>query len=111
MPRIPTTAGKVIPERKRRMDFIEEPNRIYAVDDAGKTVALVTFPDCSDRTVEINHTFVDDTLRGQGIAAQLLEAVTAKLRKENRKAYPSCSYAVKWFQTHPDAADVLADRR
>ena len=92
------------------MDFIYQPNRIYAVNEAGKLVAEVIFPGRSEKTVEITHTFVDDSLRGQGIAGQLLEAVAAKLRSEHKKAYPSCPYAVKWFESHPEAKDVYAEK-
>ncbi len=91
------------------MDFIEESNRIYSADGTGKMIALVTFPDRSIHVAEINHTFVDDSLRGQGVAGQLMQAVVEKLRKEHKKAYPSCSYAIKWFSTHPEAADVYTN--
>lgn len=88
------------------MDWIEQDYRIFAVDETGKTVAAVSFPARSDRIVEINHTFVDDSLRGQGIAGQLMNAAVEKLRRENKKAFPTCSYAIKWFQSHPEANDV-----
>lgn len=92
------------------MDFIYQPNRIYSVNETGKVVAEVIFPGRSEKAVEITHTFVDDSLRGQGIAGQLMQAVTEELRREKKKAYPSCSYAVKWFETHPEAADILAEQ-
>ena len=93
-------------ERNFIMDFIYQPNRIYAADETGKVVAEVTFPSRSENVVEITHTFVDDSLRGQGIAGQLMAAVVEKLRNEQKKAFLSCSYAVKWFESHPEAADV-----
>jgi hypothetical protein len=96
------------------MDFIEQPNRIYAVNGSGTPVASISFPNRSNtespvQLVEINHTFVDDSLRGQGVASKLVEAAVAKLRREHKKAYVTCSYAQKWFQNHPEAADVLAE--
>ncbi|MDR3552214.1 MAG: GNAT family N-acetyltransferase [Clostridia bacterium] len=91
------------------MNFIFEENRIYLKDSAGKTVAEVNFPDIADGVVNIDHTFVDESLRGQGIAGQLLAAAAEKLRKENRKAYPTCSFAVKWFGSHPDYADIRVE--
>ena len=93
------------------MDFIYQPNRIYAVNETGKVIAEVTFPGRSETTVEVTHTFVDDSLRGQGIAGQLMEAVVSKLRDEHKKAYPSCPYAVKWFEAHPEATDIFTDKR
>lgn len=89
------------------MNFITENNRIYANDENGKLIAEVTFPEAAENRVDINHTFVDDSLRGQGVAGQLLELAVKELRASGRKATASCSYAVKWFEKHPEEADLL----
>lgn len=91
------------------MNFIYQPNRIYAVDETGRLIAEITFPGRSGRVVEITHTFVDDSLRGQGIAGKMMEALAQKLRSENKKAVPVCSYAVRWFETHSEASDLRAE--
>lgn len=88
------------------MEFRCEPDRIFAADEAGKLLAEVTFPEREGVAV-INHTFVDGSLRGQGIAGQLLQAAADTLRREGRKARPTCSYAVHWFETHPEEQDLL----
>lgn len=97
------------------MDFIYESNRIYKTDDNNKVIAEVTYPSISDTkasnaTVNINHTFVDYSLRGQGIAGQLMEAVATKLREENKKAILTCSYAIGWFEKHTEYTDIIANR-
>jgi predicted GNAT family acetyltransferase len=91
------------------MEFINEGNRIYMNDESGKMLAEVTFPAIADNVVNINHTYVDDSLRGQGIADKLLTAVVVLVQKENKKVYPTCSYAVKWFERHTEYADLLTD--
>ena len=68
----------------------------------------ITFPVCGPETVVIDHTWVDPSLRGQGTAGQLMQAVVDKLRADGRKAQATCSYARGWFAKHPEAADVLA---
>ncbi len=88
------------------MNFIYEENRIYAKDETGATIAEVTFSNVSDNVVNINHTFVDDSLRGHGIAGSLLKAAAETLRLKDKRAYPTCSYAVKWFEAHPDYSDI-----
>ena len=92
------------------MDFIYEDNRIYAKDEFGATIAEVTFPNISKSIVNLNHTFVDDSLRGRGIAGSLLKAAAKTLREKHKKAYLTCSYAVKWCEAHPDYADVFSDQ-
>lgn len=88
------------------MEFRKESGRIFATDETGKLLAEVTFPEREGVAV-INHTFVDDSLRGQGVAGQLLRAVADALRQDGRKARATCSYAIRWFQTHPEEQDLL----
>ena len=87
--------------------FIEEKNRIYMEDEKGRVIAEITYPDVDEDTVNINHTFVDDSLRGQGIAGQLVEAAAVKAEKENKKIIPTCSYAIHWFEKHQEYASLL----
>lgn len=89
------------------MNFIYEQNRVYLTNASGKMIAQVTFPAVDGGTVNIDHTFVDDTLRGQGMAGKLMEAAARHLRETGRHAVLSCSYAVKWFGQHPEYADVI----
>lgn len=56
-----------------------------------------------------DHTFVPDSMRGQGIAARLTDALIAAARHEGWKVIPRCSYVVTAFRRHPDWNDVLAD--
>lgn len=90
------------------MDFQKEPGRIFALDKSGKTLAEVTFPTKEDGVAEIDHTFVDPSLRGHGIADQLLHEAAETLRQEGKKARLVCSYAVTWFENHTEYRDLLA---
>lgn len=90
------------------MEFQYENNRIYLENGEGKLIAEVTFPTIKDQLVNINHTFVDDSLRGQGIAGKLMEAVAEKLVKENQKAVLTCSYAVRWFEKNTQYEDIIS---
>ncbi len=91
------------------MDFIIEDERIYKEDSDGKLLAEVLFPDNEDGTVTITHTFVDASLRGQGIADKLLKTVVSELSRNNKKAIPLCPYADKWFEKHPKHSNLLAN--
>ena len=84
------------------MDFIIAQNRIYKQDEHGKLLAELLFPDVNEGIVAITHTFVDGSLRGQGIADQLLMALVAELQMQGKQAKAVCSYAVKWFEKHPE---------
>lgn len=92
------------------MDFIHDENKIYLNDSNDHMVAVVTFPKVKDNLVTIDHTFVDNSLRGQGIAGQLMEEAVKHFREHGLTAKLSCSYAVKWFGEHPECADVVEKR-
>ena len=89
------------------MNFIYTPNKIALYHSDSNLLAEVTFPDVDDNTVNINHTFVDDSLRGQGVAGQLMKAAADHLRSEGKKAVLTCSYAITWFEKHPEYQDLL----
>ena len=81
---------------------------VLYTNQEGDVLAEVTFPEVESGVVDINHTFVDDSLRGQGIAGKLLEQAAQELSETGRKARLSCSYAAKWFENHPEWADLVA---
>lgn len=88
------------------MPFVTESNRIY-YEQEGRTLAEITFPALDDTTVNIDHTFVDECLRGQGVAGRLMELAAAELERTGRKAVATCSYARRWLENHPDQAEKL----
>ena len=83
-------------------------NAILCISDEGVMLAEVTFPAEDDNVVNIDHTFVDESLRGQGVAGKMLAQLAQELEETGRKARPTCSYAVSWFEKHPERADLLA---
>lgn len=90
------------------MDFIHNLNQIAVYDSKNQLIAEVTFPDLDTGIVNIDHTFVDESLRGQGVAGQLMEEAAKEIRSQNKKARLTCSYSVKWFQSHSEYQDILS---
>lgn len=99
------------------MTFTHYQNKIVLYNDSDQVLAEVTFPNVNldsdnceklERIVDVNHTFVDSSLRGQGIAQQLMLALAKQLQKENKKAILTCSYAKKWFADHPEYQELVA---
>jgi len=81
------------------MNFIKEPNRIYLTDETGKTIAEITFEEIEKGIYNIDHTFVDESLRGQGIASKLVEEAVKEIEAKGGKVEATCSYAKKWLKT------------
>lgn len=90
------------------MGYVMERDRVQYLDDSWNVLAEVTFPQVEPGIVEIDHTFVDESLRGQGVAGELLGRAVASIAASGYCARPTCSYAVSWFEKHPEHAELLA---
>ena len=55
----------------------------------------------------IDHTDVDDALRGTGTGARLVKAAVEWAREGNMQLMPLCPFAKSVFEKTPDYADVL----
>ena len=55
-----------------------------------------------------DHTGVDDSLRGTGVARALVERLVADARRDGTRIVPQCSYVRAQFQRNPDWSDVMA---
>ena len=75
-------------------------SKISCVDDRGKELAKVTFPETSSNSYDIRHTVVDESLRGQGIAGKLVELAILEINRRGGALTASCSYAQKWIEKH-----------
>ena len=74
---------------------------------SGKRLAEMTYSVAGTRVI-IDHTQIDDSLRGQGVGAKLVRAAVDWARAENARLLPLCPYAKSVFDKTPDYADVLA---
>ena len=71
------------------MEFTKEKAKIAYYSEDGEILAEVTFPAVNKNTVNINHTFVDESLRGQGIAGKLMQAAAEYLDESGKKVLPT----------------------
>jgi predicted GNAT family acetyltransferase len=85
------------------MRFQTDKDRIYLSGDDGETLAEVAFYQIKPGVVNIARTYVDASLRGRGVAGELMRAAAAELTARGQKAVATCSYAERWFAEHPDA--------
>ncbi len=81
------------------MDFQVGIGRVFYKDAQGKLLAEITWHPEGDQEV-IDHTFVDESLRGQGVAGQLVALAVSEIRQEGKKVGATCSYAAKWLKEH-----------
>ena len=68
----------------------------------------LTYREPREGVVDLTHTHVDRSLRGQGVAEALVEAAFAYARERGLRVVPSCSFVKGWVEKNPDQQDVLA---
>lgn len=79
----------------------------FYMGDNAHHLAEMVYSWAGESTFIIEHTDVDDTLRGQGIGNKLLDHVVAFAREKNVKIIPLCPFAKSVFDKDPSIADVL----
>jgi len=70
------------------MNLIYEDNRIYAEREDGLLLA-------------------DESLRGQGVASDLMLEAYNFIKAKNLKIVAKCPYAINWFKKHEDFQDIV----
>jgi hypothetical protein len=81
----------------------------FFIEIDNKEEAEMTYTYIDKNTININHTEVKETLKGQGIGYKLINEAVAFMRKNNLKASPTCSYVKAVFEKKlADFEDVIA---
>lgn len=73
-------------------------NKIYIESDDNKILAEIDYEKQENNVYNIYHTFVDESLRGQGIASKLVEQAVNDIKSKGGKVTATCSYAKKWLE-------------
>lgn len=80
--------------------------RQFFIQNNGQLIAEMTYSITNPSLYIIDHTYVSDTYRGQGLADQLMSHVINYARENEIKLLPLCPFAKKQFDTKPEYADV-----
>ncbi|MGK7379026.1 GNAT family N-acetyltransferase [Planococcus sp. 1R117A] len=77
----------------------------YRLEENGAVKAEITWTQMADVMV-IEHTFVDESMRNQGLAKKLLDKAADYARDNQYKMEPVCSYAAVAFERYKEYDDV-----
>jgi len=80
---------------------------MFYVESDGEIHARMTYHMTAPGKMVIEHTEVDDELRGQDVGYHLVEAAVEHARQHNIKITVWCPFAKKVFDKKPDWHDVL----
>lgn len=90
------------------METVVSGQKILVLKD-GTELAVATFPFINDAkdVIDLNTVVVDESLRGQGVAGNLVQKVVELSREKGWKIQPTCTYALAWFKKHTEHHDLL----
>ncbi|PMC79618.1 N-acetyltransferase [Aerococcus viridans] len=92
---------------------IKEVTNGFAIfNEAGdKRIAEIEYEPKANDIIVATHTWTDPSLRGQGVAAQLVDHLVADAESKGRKIKALCPYVVKKFNENPEKYDhINADK-
>jgi len=72
-------------------EILQGDHKFYIGDEA-QPIAEITFKDKDANTIIADHTYVSESLRGEGIAGKLFAELIKYAEAENKKIVPLCSY-------------------
>lgn len=93
-----------------QVEVEEDPprGRFKLVEDAGGMLGEMTFSRARDDLVIIDHTEVDESLRGKHGGLRLFEGMVAWARETGTQIMSTCPFTNAMFERDPSSRDVLA---
>lgn len=79
----------------------------FVIERDGARLATLSYS-MAGAVMTLEHTAVDDALRGTGAGGKLVDAAVSRARAERLQIVPACTYAKSVFDKTPAYHDVLA---
>ena len=81
----------------------------FYIEQDGDWIAEMTYVRTGENEITIDHTEVDESLRGEGIGEDLVAEGVKYARDNNLKIVPTCRFAKKVIDETPEFQGVLAE--
>ncbi|WP_433595548.1 GNAT family N-acetyltransferase [Lysinibacillus xylanilyticus] len=88
-----------------QLQQLAENKLAFVYEQEGERLAEITWQQ-KGQVMVMDHTYVSDKLRGQGVAKKLLNHAAAYAREKGYKMEAVCSYVVAAFEKSNDYNDV-----
>jgi uncharacterized protein len=89
-------------------DLRHEPANQRFVARVAGTEAVIEYRALDARTLDYQHTFVPQSLRGGGVASQLTAFALSYARDNDLKVRPTCPFTARYIERHPEYASLVA---
>jgi predicted GNAT family acetyltransferase len=75
--------------------------------DVGNATAFANYRQTPSAVI-ITHTETPRSLRGRGIASELVKGALELIRADGRQVIAGCGFVVDYLRKHPEFADIVA---
>ena len=96
-------------EFKVQREKNDEGGRYFVALPGHQEAAELTWLDIGPSLIAANHTFVPETMRGQGVAEAMVHQLVSDAHNESIRILPLCTYVQAQFARHPEWEDVRKD--
>lgn len=87
---------------------VEDRGRVsYILDDSQQEIGYLTFTIAPDQIAIVEHTVVDPSYQGLGLAGDLATAFFSYCIELGLRVCPMCSYIVTYLKRHPELQDMV----
>lgn len=97
----------IVKNKQSFNSFKTDENRFYLENADGKVIAYVGYVVSGENVLIVNGTFVDPSLRGQGIGQSLIEQVVKLAIDNDKKIFPLCPYARKIMEANEGFSQLI----
>lgn len=80
----------------------------FFIEEDGEWIAEMTYVKSGEKAFIIDHTEIDDKLRGEGIGKDLVAEAVKFARENGLKIHATCPFAKKVIADTPEYSDVAA---
>ena len=87
------------------IEIVLEEEQFTLMED-GQEVGRITFVPQAPGTLIVDYIFLEDRLRGQGHAEQLVQRIVEHARENGQKIVPTCPYVYAQFRRNASYHDV-----
>lgn len=84
-------------------------NHHFIITVDGEQAGFADYTPKSEGAIrDFNHTVIDDSFRGQGLAKELIRTALDETRDKGLLIYPTCSAVAGFVQKNPEYEDLVA---
>jgi predicted GNAT family acetyltransferase len=74
----------------------------------GETVGYMSYERSAEGVLELTHTVVAPSARGQGIGEALVREALGQIRGSGERVIPSCPFVADYLKEHPEDRELVA---